>query len=277
MKRALFEAGYIFSGDPEYAVTPELKAVSRSCPSNFSNIPIGGVQLLALDMIEQDGGTTFVDRFMKPDSMIVRTFNKKWPNCSAARLANGFPKIVMNNGEWKFEAPCTPCEAEEKARNSQNSTSTYSSNENFNKEEIQNAVVDLSQKEAGENKITIEPSDAIQLVGTNPFVIARLPNMWFGNSLKEATGKDFEIFVNGLNVASNIEQKGNYVLGVGCVPHSCGIDMSAFAIDIRNGNLIFILLQNGKLAWVKGTESGSIPSDLCEVEKNEEIFNIVCG
>ena len=63
-------------------------------------------------------------------------------------------------------------------------------------------------------------------------------------------GKDFEIFVNGLNVASNIEQKGNYVLGVGCVPHSCGINMSAFAIDIRHGNLITILLQNGKLAWV---------------------------
>ncbi|KVT57850.1 hypothetical protein [Burkholderia ubonensis] len=115
-KKALFNAGYVFGGNPEYAVTPELKAVEAACPSNYSDIPMSGVQVMAIDLLTRDGGPRWLDKFMPPDQMIVRAFNKRWPNCSAARAANGFPTIVQKaDGTFGWSGPCKPCEAENAA------------------------------------------------------------------------------------------------------------------------------------------------------------------
>lgn len=116
-QRALYDAGYVFPGNPEYAVTPALKALANACPSSYTTIPLSGVQLLAVEFIQQDGGPTLIDRFTPPDAMILRAFDKRWPNCRSVRIANGFPPIVMRKGEWGFETPCKPCEAEQKAKN----------------------------------------------------------------------------------------------------------------------------------------------------------------
>jgi hypothetical protein len=118
-KKALFDAGFVFSGNPKYAVTPSLKAIHNACPSNYSDIPIGGVDILAVSLIQQTAGDTFIDRFIPPDSMIVRAFKSKWPNCPSVRLTAGFPKIVEKNGEWVYETRCVPCEAEKKAMGTQ--------------------------------------------------------------------------------------------------------------------------------------------------------------
>ncbi|REE21198.1 hypothetical protein B0G71_4350 [Paraburkholderia sp. BL27I4N3] len=114
-KRALFDAGYIFSGNPQYAVTPELQAVTTACPSNFTDIPMAGIQIMAVDMIEKDGGPQWIDKFLPPDRMIVRTFDKRWPTCVTTRAANGFPKIVPKGDSWDWAGPCKPCEAEKAA------------------------------------------------------------------------------------------------------------------------------------------------------------------
>ena len=114
-KNALFDAGYIFSGNPEYAVTPELQAAIKACPSNFTDIPMAGVQIMAVDMIQKDGGPQWVDKFLPPSWMIVRTFDKRWPTCAVTRAANGFPKIIQKGDSWVWAEPCKPCEAEKAA------------------------------------------------------------------------------------------------------------------------------------------------------------------
>ncbi|MFM0513622.1 hypothetical protein [Paraburkholderia sp. RL17-373-BIF-A] len=43
IQKALYDAGYVFGGNPEYAVTPELKAVDAACPNSFTEIPMSGV------------------------------------------------------------------------------------------------------------------------------------------------------------------------------------------------------------------------------------------
>ncbi|MFM0513623.1 hypothetical protein [Paraburkholderia sp. RL17-373-BIF-A] len=67
---------------------------------------------MAIDLLQKDGGPQWLDKFMPPDQMIVRTFNKRWPNCSAVRAANGFPKIVQKPDDtFGWSGPCKPCEA----------------------------------------------------------------------------------------------------------------------------------------------------------------------
>ena len=68
--------------------------------------------MLAVDLAVHQGGPTVFDRFTPANRLIVRTFTAKWPNCPAARAANGFPRIVERNGKFEFEEPCKPCEAE---------------------------------------------------------------------------------------------------------------------------------------------------------------------
>jgi hypothetical protein len=113
-RKALFEGGYIFAGNPQNAATPQLKAVAAACPSNYTDIPLGGLHMLAIQMLQDTGGPTWYDRFLPPDRMILRTFNKRWPQCSATRASNGFPLIVEKNGDWDFASHCVPCEAEKK-------------------------------------------------------------------------------------------------------------------------------------------------------------------
>lgn len=114
-QRAVFNSGFFPSGNPADAITPELKALVKACPSNYSDIPMFGMNLLAVDIVEKSGGPNFIDRFLPPDSMIARAFKSRWPNCPAIREANGFPKIVLRGEAWELDSPCKPCEAEKKA------------------------------------------------------------------------------------------------------------------------------------------------------------------
>ncbi len=114
-QRAVFNAGFVLSGNPEYAVTPELKALGNACPSLYRDIPIAGMNYLAVNMVEESGGPTVVDSFTPPDAMIKTAFMSKWPNCPSVAKANGFPRAVYRGDAWEFESPCKPCEAEKKA------------------------------------------------------------------------------------------------------------------------------------------------------------------
>lgn len=111
---AVYEAGFIFGGDPQKEITPAARAIIAACPSNWSDIPIGGAFRLAVGLIEKQGGPRFVDRFIPPESLVTNAFKSQWPGCPNARVANGYPKIVRKSETWDFEVPCKPC-AEEKA------------------------------------------------------------------------------------------------------------------------------------------------------------------
>ena len=116
-EKALFAAGFVFSGNPEFSVTPELKATSDACPSNYKDVPIAGPQILVVNMIQERGGVDRLDSFLPASRLIVRTFESRWPSCPAVREANGFPKIVEKNGEFDWATKCKPCEAEQTAIN----------------------------------------------------------------------------------------------------------------------------------------------------------------
>jgi len=111
---ALFGAGFVYAGNPLYAVTPQLKAVGLACPNGYNQIPVGGPWILAVEWIQNDGGPTFADRFSSAEETIVRVFKSRYQNCVSTAAANGFPHRV-NRGPagWEFETPCIPCKAEE--------------------------------------------------------------------------------------------------------------------------------------------------------------------
>lgn len=113
---AVYRAGFVFGGDPERELTPAAKAVTAACPSNWTDMPIGGIHVLAVKLIEEQGGPRFEDRFLPPGKLVTHAFMSKWPQCPAVRVANGFPKIVNHGGTWDFEVPCKPCEEEAAAR-----------------------------------------------------------------------------------------------------------------------------------------------------------------
>ncbi|MCO8590314.1 hypothetical protein [Burkholderia multivorans] len=112
-QKAVYGAGYIFSGLPEKATTPQLKAIGTACPSNWTDMPLGGMGVLAVDLVEKQGGPQLLDRFLPANHLIVHAFEKQWPQCPSVRVSNGFPKVVQQaDGAWKFESHCIPCEAE---------------------------------------------------------------------------------------------------------------------------------------------------------------------
>ena len=112
--RAVFGAGFVPAGNP--VTTPETKALADACPRNWYDIPIGGFKYLAVRLIEDTGGPTLIEQFTPPDAMIERAFQSKWPDCQSVVKAHGFPKIIFRDGDWEFEFPCKPCEADDKAR-----------------------------------------------------------------------------------------------------------------------------------------------------------------
>jgi hypothetical protein len=112
---ALFADGFIFAGAPEYAVTPQLRAIQLACPSR-GQIPLTGAWYLAVGIIQNSGGPTLSDRFLPASSAIVRAFQSRWPNCAATAAANGFPRMVVTpKGEWEYQTTCLPCKPEDEA------------------------------------------------------------------------------------------------------------------------------------------------------------------
>jgi len=109
---AVYRHGFVFAGDPHYAVTPQLKAVGAACPSLYSDVSRAGIWALAVQMIHDSGGPTLTDRFLPARAAVVRVFSARWPRCAATATANGFPKVVQRNGTWDFATECMPCKAE---------------------------------------------------------------------------------------------------------------------------------------------------------------------
>ncbi len=110
---ALFDAGFIFAGNPENAVTPQLKAVVMACPSSWSEIPIDGVWSLAVSRITCQADYDPLDRFMPARNVVVRVFQRRWPSCATVARANGFPLITKHSGSWDWAKTCEPCKAEQ--------------------------------------------------------------------------------------------------------------------------------------------------------------------
>jgi hypothetical protein len=116
VKRTIYQDGYILSGNPEFAVTPELASIQFSCPSQWSDVPMGGLSYLVINLIQDKLYINFFDRFLPAKYLIRRIFRSEWPNCNNARLKAGIPIIIeKKENQWDFDGTCKPCEDEKAA------------------------------------------------------------------------------------------------------------------------------------------------------------------
>ena len=112
---AIYDAGFVFAGTD--SLTAPSRAVAAACPSGWSDLPLGGVAVLGVNLVASDGGPSVRDRFTPARDLIVRAFVHRWPRCPLVRAQNNFPKLVEGaGGEFAWERPCEPCQLEERAR-----------------------------------------------------------------------------------------------------------------------------------------------------------------
>jgi hypothetical protein len=112
-RRAIYQAGFIFAGNPE--VDRNASTVVQSCPSSWTQVPMAGTYWLTLDLIADQGGTHTLDAFIPAETTIQRAWIKQWPECAAERIRLGYPMIVeKKRGEFDWAEPCIPCEAARK-------------------------------------------------------------------------------------------------------------------------------------------------------------------
>ena len=116
-EESVFNAGYIFAGQPP--ITAPSKALADACPGSWSDLPLGGIHVLVVRLIEEQGGPTLIEGFQPAEQLIVRAFKTKWPKCPKARHDNGFPKLVRLGERWHFDGRCRPCAVEDVARETQ--------------------------------------------------------------------------------------------------------------------------------------------------------------
>lgn len=81
-------------------------------------------------------------------------------------------------------------------------------------------------------------------VGQHPMEIFKEESV--AQKFKTLLGKEYDNFFDSLSVASQLELKGDYYYGSGCLPHSCSIEESAFAINKVNGEVLAARLIEGK-------------------------------
>jgi hypothetical protein len=112
-ERGAYAMGMIFHRSffvPDHTTHPEAFALALACPSDKRDVPIGGLYLLALDLVQKQRGPSFFDRFLPARFMIGRAMKRRWPSCSRERKLQGYPKIVEKApGRFDFEKPCVPC------------------------------------------------------------------------------------------------------------------------------------------------------------------------
>ena len=117
IKRAMFEAGMLFAGEPENGDDVEAIELKRVCPDFWQ---AGALLKHTLDRIQTSGGPSTWDKLTPAEWMVGRAVKELWPKCEAERLKQGYPKIVeIKPGEFDCGEKCTPCEAHERRKEEQ--------------------------------------------------------------------------------------------------------------------------------------------------------------
>jgi hypothetical protein len=93
-RRAVFGTGFVFVGQISDVSTPAEHSLAEVCPSSWTDVPVGGVYLLALRTMQDSRRPNLLDRFLPASRTIAEAFSKRWPKCAGERLRLGFPRIV---------------------------------------------------------------------------------------------------------------------------------------------------------------------------------------
>lgn len=80
-----------------------------------------------------------------------------------------------------------------------------------------------------------EPSKATGIIGMQPYDIVR-SKAWKAKFMQITKG-DYKKFVERLTVASESEEKGDWITAEGMLPHSGGTESAAIAINIKTGKV----------------------------------------
>lgn len=86
--------------------------------------------------------------------------------------------------------------------------------------------------------------DLSRYVGQHPMEIFKEEAV--AQKFKTLLGKEYGNFFDSLSVASELELKGDYYFGSGCLPHACSIEESAFALNKLTGEVMAARLVEGK-------------------------------
>ena len=85
------------------------------------------------------------------------------------------------------------------------------------------------------------------LIGKHPQDVFKTD---YGQQLRQLVGAKSEAFENAITVASGVADEGGFIIGSGCLPHSCTMTESAFAIEKATGKMYAIMMDKGKFhAW----------------------------
>jgi hypothetical protein len=104
-RRAMFDAGMIFAGEPESDQDTSALKLKAACPRVLSTL-----YLTVLDELQASSGPTLADRVTPAEWMAGRVLQGRWPKCDLERRQQGYPKIIeVKAGEFDWGQPCTPC------------------------------------------------------------------------------------------------------------------------------------------------------------------------
>jgi hypothetical protein len=75
--------------------------------------------------------------------------------------------------------------------------------------------------------------------------------------------ESYGIFRPRIDVSSGVELKNGFYVGAGCLPHACGSDEAAFAINRRSGKAYAIMIVDGKqITWYGVKNASTLPTPL---------------
>lgn len=113
-QRGVYAAGMVFHQSlfvPDPSTYPEAYSMATACPAEARDVPVAGLYLLTVKLVQENGGPSFLDRFRPAKFMLADAMTRRWPGCSKERKRQGYPRIVEKApGKFDFEKPCLPCE-----------------------------------------------------------------------------------------------------------------------------------------------------------------------
>lgn len=109
-EKALYDKGMIFAGLPKDNSDQRGYELQRACPSNWTDAPLGGFYIKAVELIREDGGPSYFDRVLPAEWLLRRTYQDRWPACESVRMAQGYPKIIeVSPNKFEWAQPCSVC------------------------------------------------------------------------------------------------------------------------------------------------------------------------
>lgn len=97
------------------------------------------------------------------------------------------------------------------------------------------------------------PSNLLAFVGKHPAVLVGSAEM--KERFEILLGTSFKDFLDRLEVASDAQRQGNWLIGIGSAPHLGGSDEAAFGVNVNSGEITATMLVDGKNVRVFGVNN----------------------